>query len=104
MNRDYYAPIRRRADGSIYIVRNHHLKNLKDFLGFTAAILLLILLFTAILMFALVNPTNVKAQRSENAVQVGGIGSTECPMDAHLHSALSKCELTTNQLTRRLIY
>ena len=54
----------RRADGSVYIDGNRFWKN---FLGGAAAILLLTLFFTAVVMFALVDPFDADAQRYENA-------------------------------------
>jgi murein DD-endopeptidase MepM/ murein hydrolase activator NlpD len=74
MNKNYYAPIRKRADGSIYLDKSNYFTK---FLAGAAAILVLPLLFTAILMFALIDPFDVEAQRYENTQKPEGIGGPE---------------------------
>lgn len=70
MNRNYYSPICRRADGSVYIEKNRFLK---EFFGGAAAVLLLALLFTAIAMFALLAPSVTESPRDENAHRAGEV-------------------------------
>ncbi len=72
MRKNYYAPIRRRADGSIYLERN---SLLTEFLSGAAAIALFTALFTAIVMFALVDPSGVEAERHANTTRPGEIVS-----------------------------
>jgi len=74
MNKNYYAPIRSRADGSIYFDRNNFLT---DFLTKTAAILILPVLFTAVVMFGLIDPFGVEARRYENTRKISGVGGPE---------------------------
>lgn len=71
MNKSYYSPIRRCADGSIYLDKNHLLT---EFFGGAAAILLLTSFFTAIVMFALIDPFGVEAERHEKVVRTDGVG------------------------------
>lgn len=70
MNNNYYSRICRRTDGSVYIDKNRFWK---DFLGGAAIILLLSSIFTAIVLFALVDPSGSEAQRLENTSQSGEI-------------------------------
>lgn len=65
MHKIYYSKVRQRADGSIFIYKNYYIK---EFLGLTAAMLLLAFVFAAIVMFALVYPPNTNAQSSKKSL------------------------------------
>jgi hypothetical protein len=69
MNRSYLAPIRSRADGSIYSEREAPLKAL---LGKTVLIFLLSLFVATVVMFEFVDPLQVagKSERSTAAAAI----------------------------------
>jgi len=63
MRKNLYAPVKFRKDGSIYSDRNH---SVKKFFAGLVMIFALPAFFTAILMFALIDPFNTYARQFEN--------------------------------------